>query len=80
MSDDDCAECGHAWFSHRATGCRVVLSACGYGCCREVCGCQLEDAAPETKPCADPNCLDGYVPAPPDGEPEPCVRCQESAP
>lgn len=25
--------------------------------------------------CADPNCVDGYVPRQPDGEPEPCRLC-----
>lgn len=31
---------------------------------------------PEPAPCADPNCLDGYVPSQPDGEPEPCPSCR----
>jgi hypothetical protein len=35
--------------------------------------------SPVPRSCSDPNCSDGYVPAPPDGEPVPCPRCQSGS-
>lgn len=33
----------------------------------------------ETVTCSDPNCVDGYVPRQPDGQPEPCRVCYPEA-
>jgi len=80
---DPPAESAHTCQLHRATGGR---SDCGLSPCEDARvhadrgpprPVKVTPAAPAK--CGNRDCLDGYVPSQPDGEPEPCPDCKGGA-